>query len=56
VATAGLVVLPGSRAVVRDLLGDAVANPDTDAIERTLTEAVPGTSPFIAPESTGGRK
>jgi hypothetical protein len=56
VATADRVGLPGSRATVRDLLDDAVANPDTDAIEQILIEGMPGALPFIAPERTGERQ
>jgi hypothetical protein len=61
VAAADLVVLRGSRATISDLLGDAVADRDTDAIERPLIERVPGSPPFVAPgtfvapETTGGR-
>jgi hypothetical protein len=54
VATADLGVLRGSQATIRDLLRDAVADRDTDAIERSLNERVPGNPPFVAPETFVG--
>jgi len=54
VATADLAVLRGAQATIRDLLGDAVADRDTDAIKRPLSERVPGNPPFVAPETSVG--
>jgi hypothetical protein len=41
--------------MICDLLREAVADPDTHAIERALIEDVPGDHPFVAPETAGGR-
>jgi hypothetical protein len=51
VATADLGVLRGSRATMRGLLGDAVADRDTDATERSVNERAPGNPLFVAPEA-----
>jgi hypothetical protein len=40
---------------ISDLLGEAVADRDTDAIERPLIERVHATPPLVVPEKTGGR-
>jgi len=46
--------LRGAQATIRDLLGDAVADRDTDAIKRPLSERVPSNPPFVAPETFVG--
>jgi hypothetical protein len=55
VAMADLGILPWSVATIRDLSGDAVADPGSGAIERSLIEDVPEVLFAVAQTATGGR-